>query len=106
MDQTTESFLNALKRSRRGKPSKIYSENGANNHFLELHKLISSKKHNQTVIDFLANDHIQWHFIPARSSPRRRSLGSYRKVHKFSFKASFREFSGFLLRNVHCSRSN
>ncbi|XP_060519934.1 uncharacterized protein LOC132698090 [Cylas formicarius] len=74
MDLTTDSFLNALKRfcSRRGKATNIHSDNGlnfvgANNHFLELHKLVNNKEHNDKVYSFLAEDKINWHFLPARS---------------------------------------
>lgn len=73
-DLSTCSFLNALKRfcSRRGKPVEINSDNGTNflgahNYFLELHKLIHDKNHIETITNFLANDHIKWRFIPARS---------------------------------------
>lgn len=73
-DLSTHSFLNALKRfiSRRGKPNDMYSDNGSNfvgvnNHFLELYNLISNESHNNKVSEFLAQDKIIWHFIPARS---------------------------------------
>lgn len=71
---TTDSFLNALKRftSRRGKPYEIHSDNGsnfigANNHFKELHNLLSDKQHREQIITFLAPEGITWRFIPPKS---------------------------------------
>lgn len=69
---TTAAFLSCLQRfvSRRGKPSKIFSDNGlnfvgANN---ELSKISDFLKENETVIvNHLANDGISWRFIPPRS---------------------------------------
>lgn len=73
-DLTTDSFLNSLKRfiSRRGKPSDIFSDNGSNfigasNHFIELYNLLSNDKHHEKVSNFLIQDKIKWHFIPAKS---------------------------------------
>lgn len=71
---TTNSFINALKRfcSRRGKPLQIFSDNGlnfvgANNQFMELYNLVNNKDHQNEIEKYLARDHINWNFIPARS---------------------------------------
>lgn len=73
VDLTTEGFLNALKRfvARRGKPLTISSDNGsnfvgANNQFQELN-FLKDKTHVDRVSEFLAQDNIQWKFIPPRS---------------------------------------
>ncbi|XP_075155635.1 uncharacterized protein LOC142228991 [Haematobia irritans] len=70
-DLSTDCFIAALKRfiSRRGKCKKIFSDNGRN--FLgasrelnEMHKVILSQTHNEIVSASLAEDGIQWTFIP------------------------------------------
>lgn len=71
---TTDAFLNVIKRfvSRRGKPSKIYSDNGLNfkgasNHFAELYNLLNSKDLHLQIHQFTSKDQIEWCFIPPRS---------------------------------------
>jgi hypothetical protein len=73
-DLTTNSFIAALKRffARRGKSSKIYSDNGTNfvgafRHFKELSSLLTSKKHIDTVHNFCLKNTFEWKFIPPRS---------------------------------------
>ncbi|XP_055909573.1 uncharacterized protein LOC129944268 [Eupeodes corollae] len=70
-DLTTDAFLAALRRfvSRRGLCRNIYSDNGTNFQgakrcLSEMHQLVLSQKHNDTVISSLAKDGIAWHFIP------------------------------------------
>ncbi|XP_028516813.1 uncharacterized protein LOC114575668 [Exaiptasia diaphana] len=57
---STEVFLAAPKRfvSRRGKPSKIYSDNVVQR----------SKDHNERVSESVHHDEIEWHFAPQRGS--------------------------------------
>ncbi|UYV72368.1 hypothetical protein LAZ67_9002823 [Cordylochernes scorpioides] len=64
---STSSFIAALRRfiSRRGKPSKIYSDNGTNfkgteSFMKKQYKIMNSKE----TKDFLAEEFIEWHFIP------------------------------------------
>lgn len=71
-DLTSEAFLAALRRfvSRRGKPIKIYSDNGTN--FVgakaELDAFTKFVKTNDISIRTqLANEGIEWHFIPVQS---------------------------------------
>lgn len=71
-DLTTESFIAALKRfiSRRGKPTKLYSDNGTN--FVgaknEVSALCDYLQQNQdTFSNFCAMQGIEWHFIPSHS---------------------------------------
>lgn len=71
-DLTTTSFLNALKRfiARRGRCAKLYSDNGLNfigaNH--ELKALVNMiKAENEKIEKFLADQDIQWTFIPPYS---------------------------------------
>lgn len=73
-DMTTETFLAALKRFifRRGKPSKIYCDNGstfkgANHELTDLYKLQACKEHKDSVIDYSANEGIEFKFIPSYS---------------------------------------
>jgi hypothetical protein len=73
-DQTTGTFVAALRRfmARRGKPRNIYSDNamnfvGARNHLAELRRLFRSDKHQQVVSKILAEDNVEWHFIPPHS---------------------------------------
>ncbi|XP_015126963.1 uncharacterized protein LOC107048337 [Diachasma alloeum] len=70
-DLTTEGFMAAFKRfiARRGKPRHIYSDNGtnfvgANNDIKELYSLLQSKEHNEKIHGNLADQGINWHFIP------------------------------------------
>lgn len=70
-DLSTEAFIAAVRRfiARRGKCRQIYSDNGRN--FLgasrelnEMHKAIMSQAHNEIVSASLAEDGIQWNYIP------------------------------------------
>jgi hypothetical protein len=70
-DLSTDTFLAALRRfiSLRGKCAKIYSDHGTN--FVgakraldELQKLLASQQHTDLVTRTLADDGIQWIFIP------------------------------------------
>ncbi|XP_041450363.1 uncharacterized protein LOC121404628 [Drosophila obscura] len=73
-DLTTETFLAALRRfiSLRGWCSKIYSDNGTNfigaKHSLdEMQTLLQSQQHTNLITLTLADDGIQWVFIPPRA---------------------------------------
>ncbi|XP_031352596.1 uncharacterized protein LOC116177688 [Photinus pyralis] len=71
-DMTTQNFLAGLKRfiSRRGKPSKIYCDNGGTfvGSNLELNKLYDrAKSHGNQIIDYAANEGIEFKFIPSYS---------------------------------------
>lgn len=73
-DLTTASFLGALRRffARRGKSKVIYSDNatnflGADGELKALHSLLNSNEHNDKVKEYLANESIEWKFIPART---------------------------------------
>ena len=73
-DLSTNAFLNCLYRfvSRRGKCQKIYSDNGTNfvgarNELRELGQLLTQRDFQATVTEFLANEKIAWHMIPANS---------------------------------------
>ena len=70
-DLTTECFLSALRRliSRRGKCSKIYSVNGRNfvgasKQLRELQQMILSQQRNTIIAESLAQDGIEWIYIP------------------------------------------
>lgn len=69
-DLTTECFLAAFRRfvSRRGKPAQVFSDNGktfvgAKSELSKLSQFIMSQ--NQSLSQCLANENIQWNFIPA-----------------------------------------
>lgn len=69
---TTDAFILTLRRfiSRRGKPAKIYSDNGLNfvgthNELQILGKFISENQ--KSLQDSFANENIDWQFIPAHS---------------------------------------
>ncbi|XP_030761095.1 uncharacterized protein LOC115886162 [Sitophilus oryzae] len=71
-DLTTNSFICSLKRfiSRRGKPVRIYSDNGTNlvGAYAELRQLQDFFNNNKTAIsDNCSNDGIEWRFIPVNS---------------------------------------
>ena len=73
-DLTTSAFLNSLKRfiARRGRPKKIMSDNGtnfvgANNKLQELKKFLTNPVNQSEVINFAANQSIEWEFIPPHS---------------------------------------
>lgn len=67
-DLTADAFIAALSRfmSRRGMCSHLYSDNATN--FVGAHKVLkqyfSQSSKNQRVTDLMANQGIQWHFIP------------------------------------------
>lgn len=71
---TTEDFLSALRRfiSRRGKPAKIYSDNGTNfqgaaKELKQMYNFLQTKGNQNAITTSLANDSIEWHFIPPGS---------------------------------------
>ena len=71
-DLTTETFIATLRRfiSRRGKPHSIHSDNasnfvGAQRNLQELSQFLNKSR--DVIINTLANDNINWHFIPPRS---------------------------------------
>lgn len=71
-DLSKETFLLALKRfiARRGKPNKIFSDNGKNfvsasSDLKQLEKFLLSYNHD--ISDFLSKDNITWHFSPPYS---------------------------------------
>ncbi|XP_076300572.1 uncharacterized protein LOC143218889 [Lasioglossum baleicum] len=74
VDLTTDAFLNCLNRfiSRRGRCQAIYSDNGTNfvgsrNELKELGILLSSRQHHDRILEVLAQEGIEWHFIPPRA---------------------------------------
>ena len=71
-DLSTDKFLSALRRfcARRGTPSNIYSDNGANfqgarNEIQELKRLSFDSR--QSISHFCSETSISWHFIPPRT---------------------------------------
>lgn len=73
-DLSSNNFLLALKRfiNRRGKPERIYSDNGTNfvgahSELEELAKFLKNDKNKTIITDFCANDTIEWRFIPVNS---------------------------------------
>ncbi|XP_044574062.1 uncharacterized protein LOC123258255 [Drosophila ananassae] len=73
-DLSTETFLAALRRffSIRGKCNRMYSDNGTN--FIgakrsldEMQQLLSSSQHKDQIVNTLADEGIQWTFIPPRA---------------------------------------
>ncbi|GBN24424.1 hypothetical protein AVEN_39034-1 [Araneus ventricosus] len=71
-DLTSDAFIACLKRffSRRGKSSKIFSDNaknfvGASTELKKLYKMVSHP--NETLANFLLSENIEWKFIPPRS---------------------------------------
>ncbi|CAK9796155.1 hypothetical protein ANTPLA_LOCUS669 [Anthophora plagiata] len=73
-DLTTNAFLAALRRffARRGKAMDIYSYNGsnfvcANREMKGMYQIIMSETHNKIIKHHLADDRINWHFIPPRA---------------------------------------
>ena len=74
IDLSAETFLNVLRRfiARRGRPTDIYSDNATNfvgtEHDLHsLHEMFTTECENSKIINFCANEQIQWHFIPPRA---------------------------------------
>ncbi|XP_033209222.1 uncharacterized protein LOC117168016 [Belonocnema kinseyi] len=70
-DLTTEAFLAALKRffARCGKSSSLISDNatmfeGASRELAELQVLLLCDEHNRNIQEFLANQRVNWSFIP------------------------------------------
>ena len=73
-DLTSEAFLACLKRffARRGKSSDLYSDNatnfqGAQREISEICKFLKSQENNDKISRVLADENINWHFIPPRS---------------------------------------
>ncbi|XP_031333913.1 uncharacterized protein LOC116163925 [Photinus pyralis] len=68
-DLSSETFLNCLKRfiSRRGKPLNMFSDNGTN--FVGANKILKEflQSISTSIINTMANESINWHFIPPRS---------------------------------------
>lgn len=71
---TSDYFIAALRRfvSRRGKPTSIHSDNGtnfvgANSKLKELFTFLSDNSHKKTIIDWAANEGIEWSYIPPRA---------------------------------------
>lgn len=110
-DLTTEGFLGALKCfiSRRGKPQTIHFDNGtnfvgANNELKELYTLFNSSDHQQTTSSYLAEQGIQWKFIPLLSPSFRGLWESTVKSFKHHFKrimynelVTFEKFNTFAI---------
>lgn len=70
-DLTTDAFLASLKRliSRRGKPSRIYSDNATNfvdakRHIGELYDFLNTKQAQESINHFLRDQQTTWSFIP------------------------------------------
>lgn len=70
-DLTAESFINGLKRfiSRRGRCSKIYSDNasnfvGAARQLVEMKQMFQSEQFKRNIQDAAASEHIDWQWIP------------------------------------------
>ncbi|XP_074041972.1 uncharacterized protein [Leptinotarsa decemlineata] len=71
-DLTKDSFIAAFRRfiARRGKPSRMYSDNGTNfvGAFNELHDLgVFLKTNSKNIAETVENEGISWSFIPAAS---------------------------------------
>ncbi|XP_071573524.1 uncharacterized protein [Temnothorax nylanderi] len=72
-DLTTETFIACFKRffARRGRARVIQSDNGtflgASNHLKEILEFFQERKNEQAINRYLANEGIQWSFIPPRS---------------------------------------
>ena len=66
-DQTTEGFIRCLKRfiARRGRPNKIYSDNGRS--FVSAAKWLKSIMKNEKTQDYLAHHNILWQFNLSRA---------------------------------------
>ena len=71
-DLTTKAFIMCLRRfiARRGKPTRIYSDNGlnfvgANAELKRLYKFINENEN--SITDVLSTEGIKWHFIPPKS---------------------------------------
>lgn len=70
-DLSTQAFLAAFRRfySRRGLPASVYSDNGTNFHGAEadLRRLFRANLNNGEVASSMADNEIEWHFIPPSS---------------------------------------
>ncbi|XP_029166200.1 uncharacterized protein LOC114937005 [Nylanderia fulva] len=68
-DYSAAGFLAAFRRfaSRRGLPQKLYSDNGTNFHGAdrELKSTFDAVSSDPSLRDVLANDRVEWHFIPS-----------------------------------------
>lgn len=91
-DLTTEAFLASLRRffARRGKCLNLYSDNGtnfvgANRELKASIEFTKSNSVNNSIVELLANQGIQWHFSPPRSP----HFGSLWEAAVKSFKIDF-----------------
>lgn len=73
-DLSSECFMATLRRfiSRRGKPSKLFSDNGSNfigasNELNKLKQFFEKEDNYKEIKDFCCSKSIEWHFIPPRS---------------------------------------
>uniref|UniRef100_A0A182IER0 Integrase catalytic domain-containing protein n=1 Tax=Anopheles arabiensis TaxID=7173 RepID=A0A182IER0_ANOAR len=73
-DLSAAAFLAAFRRfvSRRGFPTKVYSDNGlnfrgANTELMELHRLLNDPHHKEAVLAECARNKVEWHFKPPRA---------------------------------------
>lgn len=73
-DLSTAAFMAAFRRfvSRRGLPSKVYSDNGLNfrgasGELKELYELLKDPENQQFIQNAALRDDIEWHFIPPRA---------------------------------------
>lgn len=95
-DLTTETFLAALRRflARRGKPARIFSDNGtnfigANNELKELYTLFQSDDHIENVTSYCTEQNIKFKFIP----PSAPFFGGLWEAAVKSFKHHFKRVS-------------
>ncbi|XP_067205328.1 uncharacterized protein [Linepithema humile] len=93
-DYSNTGFLAAFRRfvSRRGLPCKMYSDNGTNFHGAdkELHVAFKALMEDSSLQDTLANDKIEWKFIPA-AAPH---FGGLWEAGVKSFKSHLRRVAG------------
>lgn len=91
-DYSTDGFLAAFQRfsSRHGLPSHMYSDNGTNFKGVELQRSFATLRADPYLYEVLANDGVQWHFIPA-AAPH---FGSLWEAGIKSFKHHFKRIVG------------